>query len=683
MAMSAVIGNLRANLGLDTAQFDRGLDNAQSRLAKAQQSFMRFAAGAAAVGTALGALGVQTINSAREISRLSQVANAAPEEFQRWAAASQTVGIEQDKLADILKDVNDRVGDFLQTGGGPMADFFENIAPRVGVTAEQFAKLSGPEALQLYVDSLNKAGVSQSEMTFYLEAMASDLTLLQPLLRNGGAELDRLGDRAEGFGAVMDQKTIASLARAKRSLEEVQTVFRGFGNMLGAAIAPMIEHTANTFVALSQAGAPLNTAMKALSQSLGVVIRGVTSLAVLITGRLVVAFIAARTAALGLRAALLRSGLGVLVVAAGEGVYWLGRLISATGSFGNAMAALKDLAVEVWGRIIQGIGAIPEAVSAAAAGMEAAFLGGLRNMLQAFQDFTNGVVGGLNETFNLNLGYMDMPAIRGMSSPLGRAEGEALRNARAQAEELRAALEGIGAPLPTMQKLRDAVSETADETSGAASATDRLNRALGGLGGAGGGSGGEGGGSGGGASSAKKGIDEVNDRLQSMEDQANRGAEAIGNMFTGMLDGSKSLKESLKGLLMQIAQFQMMQGIKGLFGAGGASSGVGSFLGGLIGQNANGTNNWRGGLTMLGERGRELVNLPQGSQVVRNADTEKMLSGGGQSVMRVELSPDLEARILQQAEGQSVSISRQESARTTKNIQKSMRTQPKNNWGLA
>jgi hypothetical protein len=85
-------------------------------------------------------------------------------------------------MSDILKDVNDRIGDFMQTGGGPMADFFENIAPKVGVTAEQFARLSGPEALQLYVDSLEKAGLSQQEMTFYLEAMASDTTALIPLL---------------------------------------------------------------------------------------------------------------------------------------------------------------------------------------------------------------------------------------------------------------------------------------------------------------------------------------------------------------------------------------------------------------------------------------------------------------------------------------------------------------------
>ena len=63
-----------------------------------------------------------------------------------------------------------------------MADFFENIAPQVGVTADQFRKLNGADALQLYVSSLQKANVSQNDMTFYLEAIASDASYLLPLL---------------------------------------------------------------------------------------------------------------------------------------------------------------------------------------------------------------------------------------------------------------------------------------------------------------------------------------------------------------------------------------------------------------------------------------------------------------------------------------------------------------------
>src|SRR5690606_23962324 len=123
-------------------------------------------------------------------------ANAGFEDFQRLAHAARTVGIESDKLADIYKDVNDRVGDFVQTGGGPMADFFENIAPKVGITAEAFKNLSGPQALQLYYDSLVKAGASQQDLTFYLEAMASDATALIPLLAQGGEGFRALGEGA-------------------------------------------------------------------------------------------------------------------------------------------------------------------------------------------------------------------------------------------------------------------------------------------------------------------------------------------------------------------------------------------------------------------------------------------------------------------------------------------------------
>ena len=114
--------------------------------------------------------------SVGELTTLAQVSNTSVEEFQKVALAARSVGIEQDKMADILKDVNDRIGDFIETGGGPMADFFENIAPKVGVTADEFERLSGPQALQLFVDSLEKANLSQADLTFYMEAMASDMT---------------------------------------------------------------------------------------------------------------------------------------------------------------------------------------------------------------------------------------------------------------------------------------------------------------------------------------------------------------------------------------------------------------------------------------------------------------------------------------------------------------------------
>lgn len=48
--------------------------------------------------------------------------------------------------------------------------------------------------------------------------------------------------------------------------------------------------------------------------------------------------------------------------------------------------------------------------------------------------------------------------------------------------------------------------------------------------------------------------------------------------------------------------------------------------------NANGTNYWQGGRTLVGEYGPELVDLPRGASINTNAQTQRELSGGGYTV---------------------------------------------------
>lgn len=261
-----VIRDVLVKITTDNSGLAQGLDAAKGAL----KSFGL--AAASALGAATGAFVVLTgaaVKSASEIERFAKLSNSSTREFQRMAAATSTVGIEQEKLADILKDVNDRVGDFNATGAGPMADFFKNVAPLVGVTAAQFKNLSGPQALQLYVDTLQKAGASQQDMTFYLEAMASDATALVPLLRNNGAELNRLADAAERVGAVLSEETIAQLNAAKQSLFEIQAATTGFGNELVAAVAPALATAAAALAEMSGEGGPVAEAIDRIAASFG------------------------------------------------------------------------------------------------------------------------------------------------------------------------------------------------------------------------------------------------------------------------------------------------------------------------------------------------------------------------------------------------------------------------------
>lgn len=241
--------DLIAKVGGFTSGMDQAARTAQDRMRKISQVTAR---ATAAIGLSLSGVGVAAVamaksfvDSATQIENLSKLAGSNTEVFQRWAAGASTVGISQEKLADILKDTQDKIGDFVQTGGGAMADFFERVAPKVGVTAEQFRKLSGPQALQLYVSSLEKANLSQSDFTFYMEAIASDSTALLPLLRNNGEAMEEYGDQAARLGAIMGGEMLDAARKAREELAELDMVKRGLINRISAELLPSLSNLSN------------------------------------------------------------------------------------------------------------------------------------------------------------------------------------------------------------------------------------------------------------------------------------------------------------------------------------------------------------------------------------------------------------------------------------------------------
>ncbi|HCW1009256.1 TPA: phage tail tape measure protein [Pseudomonas aeruginosa] len=259
---SRSLGTLTLDLIAKVGGFVAGMDAAERRSEKWRKEVEKNAAKVgAAIGaataagiTALAALTVSTVRNANEIANLASVANASTTEFQKYAAGAKLVGIEQEKLADIFKDVNDKVGDFLNTGGGALADFFENVAPKIGVTADQFRNLSGPQALGLYVSSLEKAKVSQSDMTFYLEAIASDATALLPLLRNNAEGFKTFGDAAQAAGAILDEKTIKSANELQAATWLVEQSASGLKNQLSTALIPILSDLADSIFDVTKEG---------------------------------------------------------------------------------------------------------------------------------------------------------------------------------------------------------------------------------------------------------------------------------------------------------------------------------------------------------------------------------------------------------------------------------------------
>jgi len=124
-------------------------------------------------------------------------------------------------------------------------------------------------------------------------------------------------------------------------------------------------------------------------------------------GRWVAAFIAARTATFTLSAALtllrgaiIRTGIGALIVAAGELIYQFGQLVKGAGGLGNALSLLGDLAREVWERMKLGAVAMGLAIMASWAEIKAVITAALQTALEAVVGFGNAVLSTFQGAFD-------------------------------------------------------------------------------------------------------------------------------------------------------------------------------------------------------------------------------------------------------------------------------------------
>lgn len=421
--MSGTAGRLMATLGLDARGFNKGIKDSEGRV-------QRFGRSVARVGVTLAAatagLALSIGNAARglvELDNLATVAGESAQTFKVLSLASRDVGIEQEKLADILKDVNDKFGDFAATGAGPLKDFFENIAPKVGVTQKAFEGLSSSDALRLYVSSLEKAGLSQQQMTFYMEALASDATALLPILTNGGAAIDAMALKAASLGLTLDQKTITAARKARREFEVISDVMRTRLQAALAGVLPVLTSVAEAFAPYAGQIANGLGRLASIAAVLAVVIGG--RMAAALGGRYVGAAVQAvrqsialeialgatgRTAAISslavkglagalriLRGALIATGIGALVVGAGELVFWFGRLVKGAGGFGNALKLVKDLGVEVFDRIKTISGGAMMVV-------EGHFLSFKAEAVRVWADVVGGVVGAAEAIVDAGVG---------------------------------------------------------------------------------------------------------------------------------------------------------------------------------------------------------------------------------------------------------------------------------------
>ena len=228
----------------------RGMrDNIADDISKISGSLIGMTVGALAVaGAGMAAIAIETAKADVQLGIMAGTANASLKSFQVLTHAAAGFGVEQEALAAILADTQEKLGEFSATGGGGAADFFEALQNNTKMTDEQIRELGktlqskdGVGAIQYLKDELDALGATSQEQRFIMESLAGDLGNLMPLFADGGRILEEYGVQLTDAGVIKTQEAIEQSRRLAAQTQAIQTQFEGLKTQLVAQMIPALS----------------------------------------------------------------------------------------------------------------------------------------------------------------------------------------------------------------------------------------------------------------------------------------------------------------------------------------------------------------------------------------------------------------------------------------------------------
>lgn len=356
-------------------RLSREMDLANARVAAFARRATLAAAAAtvalAAAGAAMIRSGLQTVDAQ---AKLAQSLGTTVASIQTLERAGELAGVSMSGIEQATKDLTRRLSQ-AAAGTGPAADALD----RLGLSASDLIALP----LDQRVGAIN-AAIESFVPVAERAAVAGQLFGEEgsiAMSRIDTATLRQATEDVLAFGVVVSEQDADQIERTNDAISRLGLIWRGVSNQLAVAAAPALETVANALASVARTTGPVGIAIKVLFDNIGRLTTYAATFAGIMVGRWVAGMAAAAlsvrgvaTALVVLRGALIRTGIGALIVGAGELVHQFSQLVTKVGGVGETFQQLGDLAKEVWSRM--GL-ALDSAFANMAAGWESLKASGL------------------------------------------------------------------------------------------------------------------------------------------------------------------------------------------------------------------------------------------------------------------------------------------------------------------
>lgn len=241
------LGTLTIDLIAKVGGFVQGMDKAERASQKWRDqvkkdakeistSIIAIGAAAATAAVGIGAAGLAIVkNTAQQVTEADRWAKSlkmSTQDLLSWQYAAEQAGLTGDNIADIFKDINDKVGDAVLNKSGEAAQALDTL----GLSAQKLAQQS-PDKQLLAISSALQKIPTQAGKTNILESLGNDLSKMLPLFDNNNEKLKQFLQLSKDFGVAPPQEDIDSLVKVNQFFQDIETSARGLKMEIASGLA--------------------------------------------------------------------------------------------------------------------------------------------------------------------------------------------------------------------------------------------------------------------------------------------------------------------------------------------------------------------------------------------------------------------------------------------------------------
>ncbi|HBZ7527982.1 TPA: phage tail tape measure protein [Klebsiella quasipneumoniae subsp. similipneumoniae] len=241
------LGTLTIDLIAKVGGFVQGMDKAERASQKWRDqvkkdakeistSIIAIGAAAATAAVGIGTAGLAIVkNTAQQVTEADRWAKSlkmSTQDLLSWQYAAEQAGLTGDNIADIFKDINDKVGDAVLNKSGEAAQALDTL----GLSAQKLAQQSPDKQLMAISEALQKIP-TQAGKTNILESLGNDLSKMLPLFDNNNEKLKQFIQLSKDFGVAPPQEDIDNLVKVNQFFQDIETSARGLKMEIASGLA--------------------------------------------------------------------------------------------------------------------------------------------------------------------------------------------------------------------------------------------------------------------------------------------------------------------------------------------------------------------------------------------------------------------------------------------------------------